>query len=259
MTFLRLSVCALFLLQAAVSEAGSISPFAFFKNSLRRTSTASESDHVVRFVKGCTAFFVKNSLGKTYLMTARHCAKMSIYGWCKAGGKFIDENSKEGKCQRVVASDDSHDIALVEATFPYTPSTSQPLSLAAYSPKKMQKLVMIGYPADAYRKGYATTTDRCWITEEDVASPHPITMSDRSAKHNCTTYGGNSGGPMIAEGTSIAVGLPFTYYPDNYTSYDEKDVTNHAIMAKMSDFVASHRATLLAAGVDIVDTDPGNP
>jgi hypothetical protein len=259
MTLLRLSVCALFLFLASASEAVDIAPFAFFKNSTRRASTVSESDYVVRFVKGCTAFFIKNSKGKTYLITARHCAKMSIYGWCKRGGKFTDENAKEGKCDRVVASDDAHDIALVEATFPYKPTASQSLSLAAYSPKKLQKLVMIGYPTDVYRKGSVTTTDRCWITEEDLASPHPITMSDRSAKHNCTTYGGNSGGPMIAEGTSIAVGLPFTYFPDNYTNYDEKDVTNHAMMAKMSDFVADHRATLLAAGVDIVDTDPGNP
>ena len=112
---------------------------------------------------------------------------------------------------------------------------------------------MVGYPADQYRRAKLTTTENCWILQADTASPHSRHV-DRSARHNCTTYGGNSGGPMIAEGSDIALSLPFTSAPGDYRMRDADLVSTSSHMAKMSDFVRAHRSKLVAEGVVIAET-----
>lgn len=230
--------------------AGMLQPYAFFKNSTRREPKPEEQSLVVKLGSGCTGFFVRNDQRRTLLMTARHCVNMSITNWCSSDGKVTDTNGEVGKCTKIIAADTSHDIALFEAAFSYTPTDAQSLVLGTFAPDVGQRLVMIGYPVDKFRLKKLTTSEDCWITEKHVASPHGATMNDASAKHNCTTYGGNSGGPMIAEGTDIAVGLPFTYYPNHYFEYEEDDVANHAKMAQMADFASVHSTELTSAGVE---------
>jgi hypothetical protein len=120
---------------------------------------------------------------------------------------------------------------------------------------------MIGYPADedpqTARRGKLTTTENCWVLKSSVPSlyddPH---LADHSSLHNCTTYGGNSGGPMYIEGSLDAIGLPFTYAPDDYTRRDPNDLSTAADLAQMADFVGTFRSQLTEAGVVISDTPP---
>jgi hypothetical protein len=151
-----------------------------------------------------------------------------------------------------VAADRDHDIAVFEANLSYVPSQSRSFRLAAYEPPIGTRLKMIGYPADddpeTARHGELTTTENCWILSDGLPSPYDD-LRDRSSLHNCSTYGGNSGGPMYVEGELDAVGLPFTYVPDDYHRRDPWDPETAAYMAQMADFVATHRGELEDAGV----------
>ena len=231
----------------------------FFENSTRRDATSQESKLVVK-LGGCAAFFVANDQGKTYMATARHCVNYSITSWCNNGGRVRDNQGRRGTCKRIIAADANHDIAVFEVTMPYVPASHTVLRLASYQPAVDTPLKMIGYPADndpeTARHGKLTTTEDCWILHESVPSPYDD-LQDRSSLHNCSTYGGNSGGPMYVDGTLDAVGLPFTYVPGDYHRRSSDDLDTAACMAQMADFVGRHRDKLEAAGVIISDSPPG--
>ncbi|MBY0370712.1 serine protease [bacterium] len=223
-------------------------PFFFFSNSTRRDPTEAESQAIAK-VPGCTAFHVSNTSGKHLLITARHCFGYQATNWCKTG-EFKKIDGETGKCLRLVAGDRQHDIALFEAGF-QNPARAT-YSLAAQPAAVGTRLQMIGYPADVYRKGALTLTENCWVLKTGVQSPHSRKgIYDISSLHNCTTYGGNSGGPMIEEGTQVAIGLPFTYMPGDYTQRDPQNLQTSAHLAQMSDFVNTFRPTLVAEGVVI--------
>jgi len=130
--------------------------------------------------------------------------------------------------------------------------------LYPYLPPARTRLVMVGYPADddpsTARRRMLTVTENCWTAGGAVVSPYFNSKeypgsNDWSQHHNCTTYGGNSGGPMYSEGTRLVVGLPFTYIRDVYTRTDDDDAT--AALALMADFVSVHAIELKAAGIAI--------
>jgi hypothetical protein len=225
-------------------------PTMFFSQSTRREATKKESDYVVR-AGTCTGFFVENTAGKTYIGTARHCFEMSVTNWCRTGGFFVDNDGKKGACKKVLAADLTHDIAFLEADFGYAPRET--FRLAAFEPSEKARLRMVGYPCDAYRKCALTVTEDCWVLKAGVSSPHGANMADRSALHNCTTWGGNSGGPMVLELEDTVVGLPFTYWPANYLPRDPNELKTAAHLAEMADFVKVHRKELEKAGVVLED------
>lgn len=123
----------------------------------------------------------------------------------------------------------------------------KPLKLADFSPQENDRLVMYGFPSDRDRNRSATTTENCWILPSDTQSvwyalDHdnyedgfarwlersrntPIApqiqyyrdqLKQTRHRHNCSVYGGNSGGPILLEGTNYVIGLPVTYYPELY-------------------------------------------
>ncbi len=236
------------------------SDYQFFSNATRRDATVDEARLVVN-LNGCTAFFVDNTQGRTYLMTAQHCVSHAITTWCAGGGHVVDNQGRSGTCTRVIAADASHDVALFEASLPFVPAQGSVLRLAAYLPPVNSRLDMIGYPADndptTARHGRLTVTQDCWVLSGDRPSPYGAgNMSDRSMLHNCSTYGGNSGGPMYIEGSLDAVGLPFTYVPDDYHRRNPNDLHTAAALAQTADFVATFRDRLDAAGVVIADAPP---
>lgn len=242
------------LLGTAFSSFGqsfSIVPHMFFKNSTRRDATAYEGDHVARAGRGCSSFFVDNSSGKTFVGSARHCFSFNASSWCSGGGTFTKNDGEVGRCRRVVAGDSVHDVVLFEVDFPTAPFAA--FRLASWEPPKGTRLNMIGYPADKYRSGKLTVTENCWILQSRTASPHGGNMNDVSSLHNCTTWGGNSGGPMIQDGQDVVVGLPFTYSPGNYTERAENELRTASHMAQMADFVGTFRSTLEKEGVTISD------
>ncbi len=235
----------------------------FFENSVRRDATASEASRVAN-VGGCTAFFLENTAGKVYLASARHCFQFAITNWCTTNGQVTDNSGNKGKCTKVVAADTSRDIAVFEADIKHASSGDSTLRLSAYVPSMNSALTMVGYPADndpaTGRNGKLTTTEKCWVLSGSVQSPYANqdkNTLDLSAMHNCTTYGGNSGGPMYREGTRDAVGLPFTYVPDDYKRRSPTDTSTAAYMALTSDFVSAHQTELTAAGIVIASTQAG--
>ncbi|MCI5127689.1 MAG: hypothetical protein D3907_04135, partial [Candidatus Electrothrix sp. AUS3] len=122
---------------------------------------------------------------------------------------------------------------------------------------------MIGYPSDPYATGGIMITENCWVQSSSVRNPYRGTsywdngMQDEVFTHNCTTYGGNSGGPMIGEGTNVVFGMPYAYRPDDFNERSSSESTSAADLA---DFIRSHRRTLdqyqVAIGDVTTDPDP---
>ncbi|MBX3196847.1 MAG: trypsin-like peptidase domain-containing protein [Labilithrix sp.] len=245
----------------------------FFENSVRRDATAAEASRVAQLTTSkCASFFLENTANKTYIATARHCVEFSITNWCANDGGIVDNSGVQGRCTRVVAADATHDIAVIEANLPHASSGDSTLRLTSYVPAVSSKLIMTGYPGDddpqTARRGRLTTTASCWTLGGQVESPYASQDTrtlDKSVQHNCSTYGGNSGGPMYIEGTREAIGLPFTYIPDDYTRNKATDLTTAAFLALTSDFVSVHRAALTSAGIvissgpDSASTETGTP
>ena len=194
----------------------------FFPQALRRDANAQEKKYIAKLywapkgILDCTAFFLENNADKMILATAAHCVGFDVLNWCRQGeevGGFVDWEGKVGWCENIIAINNKNDLFVFEARYDDgspPPARQETLKLATFVPPVNTKLKVYGFPADDLRNGTATVTENCWITEADAPSP-PFQVSDRSAHHNCTVYFGNSGGPMVIEGTRTVVGMPTNY------------------------------------------------
>lgn len=229
-----------------------------FANSRRRVATTAELAFMGAMpsgnMKGCAAFFVENSGGKNFLGFARHCVDFKVTDWCNGGGKIQDRASGvEQTCKRVVAADSNHDIVLVEL------SGSHPgakVRLAAYKPSAGTRLKMIGYPADQFANNGDIVSENCWLLvphQEGQNAGNSPGNNDAQGRHNCSTYGGNSGGPILVEGTSEVIGLPSTYSPNDFVQRDP-NTENLSYLDSMWDFVATFKTKLVQEGVTLVET-----
>ncbi len=224
----------------------------FFANANRRDPTFQESMGIVR-LKGCSGFYVANTSNRVLVMTARHCLGMqptAVEDWCAARGSVRDTNTDTiGTCAKVIAASVSYDLILLEMQFLDAFRPMATLRLAEFVPPAKTQLYMIGYPSDKFRQSQLTLTTNCWVTTSGLEmSPHSD-LADPAGRHNCTTYGGNSGGPMIARNTDIVIGLPFTYRRGDFMHYRAEDLRNSAYFAAMSEFVSRHEHELRDAGV----------
>jgi hypothetical protein len=243
---------------AAEKEASTTSHM-FFANSERRDATTAEAARVVH-VGLCTSFFLENHANKTYLATARHCSNFAVTEWCASDGVVIDNSGAQGKCTRIVAADVNSDVAVFEADIPHASSGDTTLRLSSFIPKVGTRLIMTGYPLDQDptnpRNGKLTTTANCWMLTGTVVSPvlgqDQDAPNDILAQHNCSTYGGNSGGPMYVEGARDVIGLP-AIFADDFTRRSPTDLSTASYVELTRDFVGIHRAELEAAGVVIAD------
>lgn len=258
---LILLFCPLFLLAGCHGPQDSKSK-QIFENSIRRDFDLSlEADaaarrRIVELDMGCAAYFVENTQeGKVILGSADHCADYDPAAWC-VQGTFTDHEGKVGSCQRIIASEPGRDIFFFEAKYDQPVPVERTLRLTAYLPKINTRLQMLGFPADI-RHGMATLTENCWILSDSVESIHthdnPATV-DPSQMHNCSTYGGNSGGPMIIEGTRDVIGLPSTYQPAQIAPYKKDELV--AFLVSMADFVRLKRDVLAQEKIVISETEP---
>lgn len=149
-----------------------------------------------------------------------------------------------GYCKRVVAKNDYNDFMIIEIGFNSKKienrirESAHFLRLADFIPPDGTKLKMLGHPADSERQGQPTVTENCYIqnqnrpigkeysTDEIAAlnkksSPRTalgeekrnlFMLNAEKLGHNCSTYGGNSGGPILIAGSDIVIGLPGGYY-----------------------------------------------
>lgn len=218
---------------------------AFFENSKRSIigSFDPRSKGLVR-VNGCTGFFVKNENDRNILVSARHCFAFKAQEWCENGGMATVEFSKQQlRCQEVVAGDSLHDIVV----FRFEDSIrdrSFDFTLGTFTIQKDMRLAMYGFPADPFNQGrFLTLTENCWVHLPYSFSAYMgdsnNSMNDNFT-HNCSTYGGNSGGPMVLEGTRIVAGLPNAYYANDYLNRPSNNsVEGISIPGFVSDFKPS--------------------
>jgi len=235
----------------------------YFANTRRRVATEEELKPIVRMDvlpdgthTGCTAFFVRNGAGRQLVASARHCTDNAITRWCDGGGTVsTGDRAHLGTCTRIVAADVKHDIAVFEVAMDegFDPSDYESLRLGGFVANAGTRLEMVGFPADDDRlRDEGAVADNCWL-RPDRFYPRFGYVSP-PASHNCSTWGGNSGGPVLLEGTDVVVGMPATYDPAaDFEAQKAPDDPDMARLNLMSLFVAAQRAALAAAKIDIVE------
>ena len=236
-----------------------------FSTSRRRPVQASEAPYVAR-IEACTGFFLRTTNGRTLMMTARHCFEHSLAAareFCSTSpyNTVTDHTGKVFTCKDLVAGDETfHDILVFEFK---EPRNAPSLRLALFEPQVGMRLKMLGYPGDKFNtdRSVAWASENCEVKAVDLESPHASKgkgSKDISFRHDCSTYGGNSGGPMLIEGTDIAIGMPNRFDP----TFEKADHTlnwkgdDYSFGAALWDFATAHRSRLVLAGVDFATKAP---
>ncbi len=260
----------------------------FFENSSRRNASQDEKKSIARFwsldskdkPKGwCTAFFIKNNKNKILMATARHCADYKFTEACekqKFRLELATDRNLIGRCRGIIVGGNQDDLIIFEADFKKDIRRQiKPLTLGYNTPPKNTKLRMIGYPGDKFRKGRLTVTENCWINDgrrtvefsdldEKARKAYPTfkTSNEKALLQsyisstilysNCTVYGGNSGGPVLLEGTNIVIGLPAAYWPEFYLNLN----SSISMRIHSSDtFIRRNQTKINENGVEIIDID----
>ncbi|MGE0172093.1 MAG: serine protease [Oligoflexales bacterium] len=205
----------------------------FFANSLRRSPTAEELKPIVAIGYGedpyhfCTGYLLENKEKKTIIATANHCIEdYDFEKWCDdSGWARSDAYDAFAYCSRIILIDPVHDFVIFEADpydkpIPHDEASTLRFSFAV--PPSGFPLKMIGYPWDEFNNGNDIVTENCYALGEKMLTPFQTRLwhDDIVQFNNCTTYGGNSGGPIVVDGTRIVVGQPHEYRPDDYKNYD---------------------------------------
>lgn len=260
-----------------------------FENSTRRDATLEELKPIVYFNSGCAGFFVKNKNNKPYIMTARHCYEFAFEHYCSNDQvllySFADSSKvKYGKCKTPIIHSYTDDAVIFEAEFEddFKVPTESAYRLASKNPPACSKLQLVGFPGDSQRQRLPTVSENCWSQSEhstpvqDVPQEaetqqkeqesleeywdaHPqmlqamYQLSISQGLHNCSVYGGNSGGPLKIEGQQIAVGLPFQYLAVENVTHPASSGT---VYEAFSGFVQKHKALIEHYGIETVENYP---
>jgi hypothetical protein len=225
---------------------------AFFANSLRRGPLVGEGNvqAILNMSMGCAGFFVGNDAGRVLVMSASHCMQAKPREWCESETNYaVDQEGQLRRCLGTVVAESGSDLALFEFSGPAPAAT---LALLEGGATKRRRLVMYGYPVDAAALDGLNVTENCWITADADRNLRQDNPEDLNYLHNCSTYGGNSGGPMVVEGTRALVGEPQSYRPNDPTQYPS-DGDFFAWGTDVTPFIRRNRATLDTWGVEIVD------
>lgn len=226
-----------------------------YENSRRIDAPQSERAGIA-LLKGCTGYFLKNDKNKNILATARHCFEYNAPKWCEAGQVQDVSSGAQLRCKRVIADDGQHDLVVFEMGAGRR-DRSKDFELAAFELTSNMRLEMLGHPGDNYNpQRKLKLTQNCWVVNPNVPNryDYPEVARDKTFTHNCSTYGGNSGGPLFLEGTRIAVGLPDTYSRTDYSQRPRDYKVAQGILA--SGFVSDFANELKNAGISIRSTPP---
>lgn len=214
------------------------------EHSRRRLASSDEYKGIYRLKtfggNQCTAFSVKNEAKRAIVFTARHCMNYEARQWCEKVGEFKTADERDSyRCKQVLFDPKDSDFAAIELD---RPIPDDGYFLADFEPTEGRRLQMIGYPSDWYGKSLGGTviTENCWITSLKRVSVNvvtKITPNPMAALHNCATFGGNSGGPMILENSNIVVGMPGSFW----RSEKIREIDETAFIYLTLDVIKSHR------------------
>ncbi len=214
-----------------------VSSHAFFENSKRELfySNHIEAKGLAR-VNGCTGFFIHNAQNKNILVSARHCFGFQATNWCLNGGLAkVEYTGDILQCREVIAGDANHDIVVLRFEDNIR-DRSKDFILGTFDLESDDRLAMYGFPADPFNVGnHLALTENCWVKMAFSFNSYREDENNKANKtftHNCSTYGGNSGGPMVLEGTRIVVGLPNAYFPNRFENRPETHSVEGISMAK---------------------------
>jgi Trypsin len=229
----------------------------FFENTMRTTVSKKtiEARGIARLDMGCTGFFIKNSQNKNFVATARHCMNYRAAEWCGRNSIRDYSSGKKLNCLQVAVGDEFHDTVILEVENS-TRDRSQDFELGAFLLESKMRLQMLGFPADKFNTaGDLKLSQNCWVQNPASTSIYQmeVVRDDQVFKHNCSTYGGNSGGPMFLEGTRLAIGIPDSYKVNDYTSYSS---TASAQGVRMVGFVKDFRGVIEDLGMAIQEVAP---
>jgi hypothetical protein len=215
-------------------------PLHYFKSSIQTDIPTGEASFLIRG-NGCGAFFIKNDSNRIFVGSARHCFGNNEFGMCDPTKDMFQTQvgSFPGRCKNLVASSLKSDFFIFEADFgdknDEIKNNFASLTLGIVTGDiGFRKLEVYGYPGDI-RNFKPTKTYNCSSFSKDydpdftlfvgynpgqMAPQQLLAQTNQRFKHNCTLYGGNSGGPVILEGTTTIIGLPYTYVP-NHPVFDD--------------------------------------
>lgn len=263
------------------------------KNTVRERPGDWAYRSILKLSMGCVGFFVKNNKNKIYVATARHCVAYEMTKACINNSFTLKTMIGEhiGVCKKVVVGTGEDDMIIIEVEFPNKRIIQDfflPLTIASYFPEQWTRLNLIGFPTDYYRKGKFTSATNCWVNNNidgfniKIARNHLTTRQYRenqaeynhrvqtgvttpslssqikpiNSYFNCSVYGGNSGGPILVEGSTEVVGIPNAFLPNS--SGSKPRVFNYNYMEQFETtygFVKRNASTLKKAGV-IIGTHP---
>lgn len=214
------------------------------EHSRRRPTTSEESAGIFKLKtyggNVCTAFAVKNEANKPIVFTARHCMNYTASDWCTKVGEIKSADEKESyRCKAIIFDPKDSDFAAMELDR-QIPDAG--FVLGDFDPPVGRRLSMIGYPSDWFAKSLdgTVTTENCWLTGinrqttnvETKITPRPLAIT-----HNCATYGGNSGGPILLENSKVVMGLPASFW----RSGKIRSMNETAFVYPTKDMIAKHR------------------
>lgn len=156
-----------------------------------------------------------------------------------------------GQCRRIVALSDRSDFLIFEVEFPGQDTSilrrkMSSLALAVFAdvqPSRDLSLEMFGFPGDSKMKNQPTKSFSCEVRSvpqdapmddyfENFSRRDSVSQADGlsgslmdlfrlrarqiagemiTLRHNCDTYAGNSGGPIVLAGSRLMIGLPASY------------------------------------------------
>jgi hypothetical protein len=227
----------------------------FFENSRRVDASPDQKAGLAR-LRGCTGFFLKNANAKNLVATARHCFSYDAPTWCKTGVVKDEASGTDLRCKSVAVGDQRHDLVVLELEDAPRNRTLD-FELATFSLTKDLRLEMLGFPGDPYNGPRALKlTQNCWVIEPKTRNIYddPNVVDDRTFTHNCSTYGGNSGGPMFIAGTRIAIGIPDTYAPNDYYQRGRNERAAQGVLA--ADFATDFAAAVASWQIAVRTSAP---
>ena len=190
-----------------------------------------------------------------------------------------------GYCKRIVAKNDYNDFMIIEIAYNSKKienrirESAKFLRLADFIPPEGTKLKMLGHPADSERQGQPTTTENCQIQNQnrpigkEYTTDETAALNKKSAPrtalgeekrnlfmlnaeklgHNCSTYGGNSGGPILIADSDIVIGLPGGYYQIERKLPAETSIfleTTHGLINSIRDIIEAEEITTTVLNPD---------